>query len=156
MEIRLHNPTTQESEVVLVPALAWLLTKPIFYAALRAAIPTFEAERKGQQHVCIQNKNKSLSNIQRNKIFIRYTFFVRKESVKKGSSLESYLFVCVRCPSVLIKILDYLWRCLSRPELRPPLWDASQKTPLCPAKYKAGRAQDLCVKKRHIVYLKDN
>lgn len=54
----------QESEVVLVPALAWLLTKPIFYAALRAAIPTFEAERKG--HVCIQNKNKPLSGIQSN------------------------------------------------------------------------------------------
>lgn len=77
----LHNPTMQESEVVLVPALAWLLTKPIFYAALRAAIPTFEAERKG--HVCIQNKNKPLSGIQSNEIFIRSTF-MQRVSEEKG------------------------------------------------------------------------
>lgn len=94
MEIRLHNPTTQESEVVLVPALAWLLTKPIFYAALRAAIPTFEAERKGQQHVCIQNKNKSLSDIQSNKIFIRYTFLYAESQLRKGV-YWSHISLCV-------------------------------------------------------------
>lgn len=40
---------SQESEVVLVPALPWLLTKPIFCVAPRVAFPTFETERRGQQ-----------------------------------------------------------------------------------------------------------
>lgn len=76
-----------------VPALAWLLTKPVFYVAPRAAIPTFETWKKGQQRVCIRNKNKPGLNIQSNEIFIRHTLFAGGESVKK--MYRSQISLCV-------------------------------------------------------------
>lgn len=76
--------------MVWVPALARLLTKPIFYVALDAAFPTFETERKRAFGSKIHPEKETILNTQSNELFI---LFLHARRFGEGNTLwKSNLF----------------------------------------------------------------
>lgn len=132
MEATLHNSTGYQLSHNLQRNLRWLqyLHLPGFsqnpVSMLHSALhsqPLRQIERDSVFASKVKNTKPQL-NIYSNKIFIRNTFSFYRDSVK--NRLYWSQISLSDDPPGLMKISNYLWRRLSRLELRPPLQDASQ------------------------------
>lgn len=70
-----------------------------------------------------KKRHKSIWNVQSYEILIWYTF-LNTQRVTEEKTCGSQISLSDD-PRGLVKWSNYLWRCLSRSELRPQLWDAS-------------------------------
>lgn len=171
--------STRESEVVSLPALPWLLAKPIFRVAPRAAVPTFETrDRKGQQQRAGIKRNIS-QKTHNTKPTTHETFRAMKYAsvvlfsarFQRGvcfSWMETNLCVCVcvfiRCPRGLIKNLRLPSAMPVTTKIKTTavrcIVISSEISPLCPGKKeekeKSGRCEGRCMSQRCLISQKLN